>query len=211
MTGVRARFEAMIEDLQLNGNVTLIHASIAPRAPEGEIDEARRRAQGTLPEGVEDFYREMNGMRLEWEHRVAAIRTGDDRDKGYIDILPVLEVWKEWMGSTWFDDIEGGDAYRAVKPFDRFVPEACAAFCQPEGAPPESTMYYHYFGEHLENTRYSFPDYLDRLIASRGYFYWIQTLCTSRQDSGEVAAFRRNMPVIFPDHDDRLFVPKASG
>jgi hypothetical protein len=50
-----------------------------------------------------------------------------------------------------------------------------------------------------------------RLIASRGYLHWIQILCTSRQDSGEVAAFRRNMAAIFPDRDDRLFVPRASG
>lgn len=202
------RFDLMLKSLEANTNVKIIELALNPSASDDEIEEAKKLANGFLPGGVEDFFREINGINLEWEHNVESIKKYNDSDKGFIKILPILEIFRDWKGITWFDDLEEGDEYRLVKPVDFFVPEACTAFCQEKDQIPRNTVYYHYCGEYLEDTKYTFEEYLDRLLVSRGYFYWVQTLCPKLQRSAEVADFRKNMPLIFEDYNDDLFYPK---
>jgi hypothetical protein len=204
------RFASMAESLKANPAVNIIELAFNPPAPDTAIEQAKRLAGGALPAGVERFFKEMNGFTLEWEHTIEAIKQGGDFDKGFIKILPILDIFGTWKNITWFEGIEGGDEYRSVKPLDHFIPEACAAFYQGPEEAPQNTVYYHYFGEYLENTGYTFEEYIDRLVASRGYFYWIQTLCKGLQKSHEVAMFRKHMPLIFQDYNDDLFHPISS-
>jgi hypothetical protein len=206
MRDARDRFQAMIDDLRRNPNVRVATADMADPASSAEIEAATELAGGYLPAGVAEFYSQLNGIQLEWRHTVAKVRHGDESDKGLIDILPITEVFGDWEGVTWFGDDD--DEYRSVKPFDMFVPEACTAFIQPPGKRPADTVAYHYFGEELHVTGYKFDEYLERLLASRGFWYWIQALCPDLQDSSEVADFRRAMPLIFDDYDDSLFQPR---
>jgi len=206
----RERFELMTKNLEANRNVNITRLAFGNPASDAEIEQAKKLAGGVLPEGVEGFFREMNGFCLEWEHTIESIKQHNDTDKGFINILQILGVFGDWKNSTWFDDFEGGDKYKPVKPLDYFVPEACAAFYQATGGTPQNTVYYHYFGEYLEDTGYTFLEYIDRLLASRGYFYWIQTLCKGLQGHFEVANFRKNMPLIFDDYNDDLFHPKTA-
>src|ERR1051326_2439329 len=126
-------FRRMVEGLENNPNVRLIEVAFADPAADAEIEQARRLAGGSLPAGVEDFYREMNGFGLQWEHTVEPIKQRTDADRGFINLLPVARVFGDWEGSTWFEGFEGGDKYKPVKPLDQFVPEACAAFFQESG------------------------------------------------------------------------------
>ncbi|MFC0597406.1 hypothetical protein [Streptomyces palmae] len=119
------------------------------------------------------------------------------------------EVFGDWGGVTWFSS-QGDQRFRGVKPFDMFVPESCAALLQPPGETPGDTVAYHSFGQEVHDTGYTFDEYLERLLAARGHWYWIQTLCPGKQHSIEVEAFRWNMPYIFPDYDDRLFRPRPT-
>ncbi|GAB7188597.1 hypothetical protein ATKI12_8428 [Kitasatospora sp. Ki12] len=200
MINPRARLTAMIADLDRNPRVELLEATVAPPTPPADIELATRLAGGRLPDGVEAFYREVGAVRLTWRHTVPEVLNDDLSDQGLIDLLPLREVFGDWEGITWHsaDDQQ----FRAVKPFDRFVPEACAAF-----VPPLGSVHYHYLGEELYDTGYPFDAYLERLIASRGFWYWPQTLCRGLEDSAEVTAFRRAMPLVFPDYDDTLFHP----
>ncbi|MFG2848812.1 hypothetical protein ACGF12_37535 [Kitasatospora sp. NPDC048296] len=196
----RARLAAMIEDLERNPRVQLLEATVAPPTPPSDIELAVRLAHGRLPNGVEAFYREVGAVRLRWRHTVPELLHDDLSDQGLVNLLPLSEVFADWHGVTWHSPQD--QEYRTVKPFDMFVPEACAAF-----VPPLDSVHYHYFGEELYDTGYSFDAYLERLLASRGFWYWPQTLCQELAESTEVAAFRRAMPVIFPDYDDALFRP----
>lgn len=208
MRNVRSRLTAMIDDLEGNPNVEVLTADLAGSASGADIDQATRLANGVLPVGVEDFYREVGSFRLEWRHTVAEISQGDLSDQGFVNILPAPQVFGDWRDITWFPDQDQGQEFQPVKPFDMFVPEACAAFLQPPDRTPGDSVAYHYFGEELCDTGYAFDEYLERLLASRGYWYWVQTLCPGKESSAEVVAFRRNMPLIFPDHDDTLFHPR---
>ncbi len=205
MRETRARFASMVDELRSNPSIEVISVTVAAPATSADLDAARALAGGTLPAGTEDFFSELNGFQLEWRHTVAAISHGDLSDHGMVNILPIGEIYGDWRGVTWFDD---DDELRAVKPFDMFVPEACAAFLQPDGEPPSDSVAYHYFGDEPRATGYTFDEYLERLLASRGFWYWIQTLCPGLESSTEVTAFRHVMPQIFPDYDDRLFHPR---
>jgi hypothetical protein len=206
MRDARSLLSAMVEALDRNRNAEVLAVDVAAPASREDIVAASSLARGVLPAGVADFYAQMNGFRLEWRHTVAAIGRGDLSDHGSIGILPISEVFADWRGVTWFGE-DDDDEFRAVKPFDMFVPEACAAFVQPEGEPPAASVAYHYFGEELHDTGYSFDEYLVRMLASRGFWYWIKTLCPGLEHSAEVTAFRRAMPRIFADYDDSLFQP----
>lgn len=207
--GYRQRFAEMVERLRQNRNAEIIEVAFGEPAPEADLVRVKQQTHGALPAGVEAFYRELNGFKMEWEHTVESILQHDYSDHGFIELLPIAEVFGEWEGTTWFSDLEGGDTYRPVKPFDYFQPEACAAFCQSPGQPPDQRVFYHYFGEDLECTNYTFPEYIERLLAARGYFYWIATLCSTQQGSREATMFRQHMPLIFDDYRDELFYPKG--
>ncbi|PGH23531.1 hypothetical protein AJ80_02485 [Polytolypa hystricis UAMH7299] len=244
MENIRERLETLITTLKNTPHINVRNAVIGDGASSAEIGRAKRAANGRLPTDVEAFYRSVGWFKLEWKHTVKEIAEGDMCDQGFINILPIEEVWGNWAGIIWFgpddeseeeeeedkDPSYGGDkgknkaaeddasesgyvdySFRPVRPFDTFVPEACMAFLQPVGkgrkAQPADQVAFHYCGEELCKTRYTFAEYIDRLIASRGMFYWCESLCVDRQDSAQTMEFRRKMPVLFPDYDDSLFQP----
>ncbi|KAL2784914.1 hypothetical protein BJX66DRAFT_315951 [Aspergillus keveii] len=98
-----------------------------------------------------------------------------------------------------------------LKPIDRFVPEAYTVLVGPmkKDRPQKFSDYiaYHYCGEELVETRYTFADYVERLLVSRGYWYWVTSLCPLDRGSLEADALKRIAPQIFPDMDLSLFVP----
>jgi hypothetical protein len=226
MTDIRTRFERLFITLRQTPHIEVLVAEIGPPTSEEEIQSVLQRTKGRLPTGVETFYRALGWVRLEWRHTVQEIAAGNMSDQGFIRILPIKEVFDEWEGIIWWADREGGgddddeiaerQEFRSVKPFDRFVPEACVAFLQPPpcrggsdnswGQPSEHVAF-HYCGEELYKTRYSFDEYIDRLLASRGFWYWPQTLCTETQDTVETEDFRKKMPLLFEDYDEELFQP----
>ncbi|GIG68494.1 hypothetical protein [Phytomonospora endophytica] len=197
MRDVRVRLEAMVEGLRDNPRVEVVSARIGDPAGEADLSGVEKSA----PADVLDFYREVGSFSLEWRHTVAELAEGDLADQGYVNILPITEVYGDWAGNVWFPGED--ETFREVKPFDAFVPEACAAFTDgPHVA-------YHYYGEELEDTGRTFAEWFELLLVSRGYWYWIQTLCAETVDSHEAEAFRRVMPEVFPDVDLSAFRPRV--
>ena len=195
----RGRFGAMVKALEDNPHVA-VKASVAAPATPDEIAEAKASQGGALPDGVEEFYAEMNGFTLEW--RGAESFDGDERPmRGSVNLLPVTRVFGDWRGAT---RAPGGEP---VKPFDLFAPEACAAFYLPNGG-ADSPVYFHYFGEATVNTRYTFDEYLERLLVSRGFWYWIQALSKETCMNPEAETFLEIAPMLFHDFRAALFQPR---
>jgi hypothetical protein len=225
MNDIRTRFERLFASLRQTPHIEVLDAEIGPPTNEEDIQVVLQRTKGQLPTGVENFYRSVGWVSLEWRHKLKEIAAGDLSDQGFVRILPIKEVFDEWEGVIWWEESEEESDeddeaaelqdFRSVKPFDMFVPEACVAFIQPPprrgsndklwGQPSEHVAF-HYFGEELYTTRYSFDEYIDRLIASRGFWYWPMTLCTETQKV-ETEDFRKKMPLLFEDYDDDLFQP----
>ena len=208
MQNIRSQLEAMVVRLRSVPQISIEIEETGGPTPESEIEEARRFANGYLPAGVEEFYRQVRSFRLEWKYK---LHKDDDRMvSGCVNIQPIREVFGDnWRGSTWFPlpdgvepnaDDEWRFQFRKVLPFDVFQPEACGCFLQePDGSStPEDYISFHYFGEQLVRTRYTFADYVERLLKSYGYWYWIKALFAGPERTHH-------------DNDPRWFLEKVHG
>ena len=216
-TPLLRQLKKMLSTLQLHPDITVTEAKVNPPAPQYQIFQAISYARGTLPPGVEEFYSQVGSIDVEWAYTDPKAPNTNLPLTGSIHILPITEVFGDnWRDITWFplpEDLQPhpDDAwrftYRNVVPFDLFVPEACMCFIQEEGQTPENCVAFHYFGEELYRTRYTFSEYIERLLASYGFWYWGETICEECQDMPAVLSFRDNMPIIFKGYDHELFTP----
>lgn len=198
------KFRAMAEGLKSNPSINVVRCVFNPPATEDELDGARR--EFDLTPAMLDFYSRANGLSIQWERRGAKEIPRGGLAAGYIELLPVEEVFGDWKGVIYFDE---DDEYRPLRPFDFFVEEACAALYVDGSADPE--VYYHYLGEEARGLGVNFEGYLELLLKSRGFWYWQRAVAAPdpRQPdarmSVEEANFREFMPQLFPDFDPAAF------
>lgn len=171
----RQRISASVERLRAASGFSITAYEVAPPVSDEEISSVLADVHGHLPAGAEEFYRELNGFDLKWEY-VTPGSAEEPTDYGSIRFCPLAEVFAEGLGDTWFDDFEGGDRFRNVKPFDIFVEEECAAFLQEPGEAPQDGVYFHYFGEGTRPLNLTFSQYLEGALASCGYIDWRMAL-----------------------------------
>lgn len=201
-----SRFHHMIDQLQAHPHINIVDLYLPSPASQSDIAEARQLAGGHLLPGMETFYLETNGLMVQWKHTLPEIQRGDDHDQGAIEILPIQEVMQSWQDVIWFE-ADTDRRFRGVKPLDFFASEACTCLVQQADGALRPTIYYHYLGEFLYDTGVDFIEYLDRLLLSRGSWYWIESLCAQTQDSPQVLDFFRRMPLLFDDFQPALFRP----
>lgn len=193
---MESRFETLVEEIKSHPLLRVEVAVVAPPATDADIARATQAAGGMLPPGVEEFYRELDGMQLEWFVRDDVEFETEEPASGAINLLPLIRdrgesVFGSWKGVVWFSE---DDRFRHVVPFDLYTPEAGAAFAPVGG---EMIVHDHNLGETLSSTGRTFDEYLELLFKARGYLYWPQSLCQDEQDSAEVEFFRTNLPKLF--------------
>ena len=201
MVGYKGRFERLIEEIKSHPLLRVDRAELRPPASDADIERAARAAGGTLPPGVEELYREMNGAQLEWFLRDGVEFESEEPPAGAINLLPLIRdrgesIFGSWKDVVWFSE---DDKFRHVVPFDFFTPEAGSAF-YPVGG--KMIVHYHYFGETLSSTGRTFGEYLELLFKARGYLYWPTALCEEEEESAEVEHFRANLPKLFGESTD---------
>ena len=202
-----SQFQQMVAELREHPHIKVIELDFPSPAKPDKIEEAKRLIGGSIPEAIEAFYMEMDGFRLQWSYIDEGKGQENENDRGTVDILSIQEVLKNWQGVTWFE-FEGGDRFKTVKPLDFFAPEACAALVYIEEKGIQPTIYYHYLGEFLCDTGYSFAEFIERLLGAKGYWYWIETLCPNTQGSPQAINFFERMPLLFPNFKPSLFQPR---
>lgn len=194
---LRGRFARLADELREDPRIDVLAVELPAPASDAQIAAAAT-AIGEPPDALARFYGELDGFSLRWRLR-------DATDRGTVELLPLAELAKDWRGVTWFED---HDDYRGVRPWDFFAPEACAALVDDAGGGGlRGTVHYHYLGELLCDTGHGIDAFLDRLIAARGYWYWIETLCPTMLGSPEAQRFLERMPALFGDFDAGLFAP----
>jgi hypothetical protein len=194
---LRRRFAQLADELRDDPRIDVLAVELPAPAGDAEIAAAAS-VLGEASDALIRFYGELDGFSLRWQLRDAA-------DRGTVELLPLAELVKDWRGVTWFGD---RDEYRGVRPWDFFAPEACAALVDAaDGGGLRGTVHYHYLGEVLCDTGHGIDAFLDRLIAARGYWYWVEALCPAMRSSPEAQRFLERMPELFDDFDARLFEP----
>ncbi|KAK2808005.1 hypothetical protein FQN50_005087 [Emmonsiellopsis sp. PD_5] len=220
LRNIRPQIESMISRLRQIPEITIEIANIAPPTPDSEIEQARAFANGFLPTGIEEFYRQIGSFNLEWKYNLPE---NDPRHiVGHIDILPITRVFGDnWQYITWFPlpehvvpnvDDEWRFKFRNVLPFDFFVAEACMCFLQESVAgdgrgKPADFVAFHRSGMEVHGTRYTFVEYVERLLKSYGFFYWMEALCGGCEGSPQVEEFRKVMEGIYGGDNEEIFCP----
>jgi hypothetical protein len=200
-----ARLAALRDEIDASSLVRLTRFQINDPVSSDAIERARKRWHGPLPDMMEEFYRANDGFVLEWEALDVTGLFPQGPHAGSINLLPLAEVFGEWKDVVWFDDWDGGDRFRGVLPLDRFAPEAAATLYQRGEEAGVDRVYSHYLGEDLDASTYSFAQYVELLLESRGYYYWVRALPEATHDGHSAQAFRHDMPQLFPDFRSDLF------
>jgi hypothetical protein len=205
----RERFEKLGAEISNHPLLIVDRLEVGDPASEDDIEAAKSAAGGALPKGMQEIYSEMNGFRLDWQARDED-RFEGQKPHGRIRLLmigtDVDMIFASWNNEIWSPK-DGDERFKAVKPVDYFLAESCAALYP---VPGDMMMHYHDLGEELHPTGYSFLEYLDLLLKSRGYLYWQHLLCADNQETPEAQEFRANMPRLFPDYDESVFRPNTT-
>jgi hypothetical protein len=185
----RARFEALLAELSSRPDIAVQQASIGAPATEAQIATARRYASHSLPPALEALAREMNGFQLTWQ--------STQGDHGAVQLLPIERIFASWEGAVWFTDDEDM-RFADDFPFDFFQPEVCAAFRMTPGTPPEALVRLHVLGEDSCSISLDFGQYVERLLAAKGYAHWQQALAPETRRNPEALKFHDRAPRLFP-------------
>ncbi len=206
------RFKAMVDELRKHPEISVKEFAVMEPATPEELAEAE--AYHQLVPGMREFYSQCNGLKLEWEYtgtRFVELGSPLSHVVGFIDIWPVQHTFKDQEGLLYFDE---GDKFKGLHPIDFYVPEACVAIRFEGNMQPE--MYYHYCGEEMSPIGMDFATYMERLLESRGYWYWPKALAEPEYFneynpvSYEEAGFRLVMPELFPNFNNANF-PSIDG
>ena len=208
----RSRFSAMVDELGRDPRIVVARVEFGAPATEAAISAALERGRAAITPEITAFYREMNGFTLDWSAKDPKALGLEGEGRGAINLLPLCSADDPDEGGfvlgDWYDTIyfEADQPERRLKPFDFFVNEACAALYP---VPGKGAVHYHYCGEETHPTGYSFIEYLERLLVSRGYWYWMQSLCVDLRDGSEASAFKRDAARLFRDFTPEIFRPNT--
>lgn len=194
------QFHLMAETLQNNSAINVRKCEFNPPATKKKLKEAQSHFK--LTAAMIDFYSEANGITIEWERREQKGIPDGGLAAGYINLLPVEQVFKDWENVIYFDE---DDSFKPLHPIDVFIDEACAALYLDGSDNPQ--VYYHYLGEEMSPLGVDFEGYLQLLLKSRGFWYWHKAIAQPEYFnpyvpiSVEERNFREIMPQLFPDFD----------
>jgi len=193
--------EALSNNPAINSDIDYL---FNPPATEEELNAVR--SKFNLTPAIIDFYSEANGLAIYWDRADEVDIPGGGVAAGYINLLPVQEVFKDWKNIIYFSE---DDPCKPLHPIDFFISNACAAlYLDGSDNPP---VYYYYRGERMRPLGVDFEGYLQLLLKSRGFWYW--PLAIAGPEEVDPAApipteernFREIMPQFFPDFDPSDF------
>src|SRR5947209_20213321 len=97
------RFERMAAELWEHPDIKVKELATPLPASERELAAAKRKAGGRLPEGLEEFYREMNGLLLKWQLKPEKSGGADEGGTGPAEIPPAGEAFTARTGTVGFN------------------------------------------------------------------------------------------------------------
>lgn len=194
------QFHLMADSIQNNSAINVVICKFNPPATKKKLKEAQNNFN--LSTAMIDFYSEANGITIQWERKEHKEIADGGLAAGYINLLPLDEVFQDWINIIYFDE---DDSFKPLHPLDFFIDEACAALYLDSSDSPQ--VYYHYLGEAMSPLGVDFEGYLQLLLKSRGFWYWHKAIAQPEYFnpyvpiSVEERNFREIMPQLFPDFD----------
>jgi hypothetical protein len=192
-----SQFQLMANNLMEHSMIDVLICEFNNPATEEELSSARNIF--SLTSTMTDFYSQANGIQILWRSQVRGKSDHDESVGGYINLLPIQEVFKDWINIVHFDGDNNDEKH--LYPIDFFAGNACAAVYLDNTNNPQ--IYYYYRGRKMNSLGIDFEGYLRLLLKSRGFHYWYLTIAKSEDESStlsmEEQRFREIMPQLFPD------------
>jgi hypothetical protein len=192
-----SQFQVMANNLMEHSMIDVLICEFNNPATEEELSSARNTFN--LTSTMTDFYSQANGIQILWRSQVRGKSDHDESIGGYINLLPVQEVFKDWINIVYFDGDDNDEKH--LHPIDFFAGNACAAVYLDNTNNPQ--VYYYYRGRKMNSLGIDFEGYLRLLLKSRGFHYWYLTITKSEDERStllmEEQRFREIMPQLFPD------------
>jgi hypothetical protein len=199
----------MVDAMAADPRLEIVELEFGPPLAHTDYEALCAAAGRSLPACLQQLYGQANGVRLAWRHQVPGLLTGDERDTGSIDILPLQEVLQDWRGKT---GLQGPDGWRfaAVRPVDFFSPEACACLMDTPDGGVAPTVHFHQLGVRVCDTGYDLDAYLERLLQARGAWGWVESLCAETAQGPQARDFIVRAGQLFDGFQAAPFVPASA-
>ncbi len=200
------RFLDAWQSLDAIPNIVIVKREIQPGASEEVISKAlQEHPEINLP-GLVDFYREVNGVHLEWY--IPGENPNVRAFEGMIDIQPIedLGYGGEYDKDEYISELFGVENPVAFERFDIFGYENETAFNIRQGDEAVS-LFIHPSGDDTVLLPVSVLQYVDAAIESRGYGWWPYNLLSTSEDSESRKEFLDFAGKYFPDFNAKLFTP----
>jgi hypothetical protein len=192
----RVRFEQLFAELAAHPEIAVKRARIGDPNPD-ETARWRAVAGAFWPAGMTELYQALSSVELDWDVR------GAESTGGSISI-PTPALWDHAAleNELWFDFTDEGSALHAIRPIERFVPEAYAVlYLDPARPDAEAEVAYHYCGEELVPTGLTYREWLELLFRARGTTYWLGLTLHPSPDTTWVGKAIERVATMFPDFD----------
>ncbi|MBN2894127.1 MAG: SMI1/KNR4 family protein [Bacteroidales bacterium] len=186
------RFKKMVEELKNHPQIEVKEFVVNPPATDEQIETAQERFN--LTPDMLDFYKLANGLKLTWTIKGET----DGFDDGYVDLLPVEEVFMDWSESL---DTEEFPEFEPLHPFDYFRPEGCAAFYLNEETENPEVYFLNNGSGEMSELKLDFKSYMDLLLETKGFFYWQSARASSLEGNNNFQErnLKTKLPKLFPD------------
>jgi uncharacterized protein (TIGR02996 family) len=196
----RVRFEQMFAELRARPEMEIRTAEIDPPDP-AAIPRWQKVAGAAWPAGMAELYSQLSGVRLDYSVK-------DREDTGGAINIPALDLWdyQALNGELWFDFCLPDSPLHFIRPIDRFVAEAYAVlYLRPAGQPAD--VAFHYCGERLVPTGFTYREWLELLFRSRGAHFWLDATLTPTRDTTWTGECVAHLARLFPDFDPDSMKP----
>jgi hypothetical protein len=184
------RFKRMVEELRGHPDVILTRFLIFPPASEHLITRVDRHLGMELHESIKSFYRQTNGLQLQWMHRkdpkfdpyrhyalsevpltIQDILQDDGHHTACVNILPMPDVFLNedmWEGLVWFDPQD--EERKQIHPFDLFNFYYDMAFILGDQDPdPTVTLGTDHLASHDDGFDTRFETYMEFILLQKGW------------------------------------------
>lgn len=199
-------FRRMADELVAHPELTLEQARFGEPLTGARFDEvvAGVAVPGGMPPfrppaGMRELYTTADGITVHWQRTVDPKLPGGGLVAGRIELLPLEQVFGDWVDVCYFGDEDPDEFFQ---PVDLFIEEGRGGLhlAQPG---PEAPMYLQLAGERAQPMRMTFARYLEWLLVTRGFWYW-QTAFADREydnpyvpEPVEATNVRTVLPALF--------------
>jgi len=181
------KFKKMVDELKNHPQIEVKEFVVNPPATNQQIEAANERFN--LTQDMLDFYKQANGLKLNWTIKGET----DGFDDGYIDLLPVEDVFVDWSESL---DTEEFPEFEPLFPFDYFRPEGCAAFFINEETQNPEIYFLNIGSGDMSSLNFDFKQYMELLLLTKGFFYWQSAIASNIEENNTFT--ERNLKAKFP-------------